>query len=168
MRSRETWEDLEDFPGYAVSTHGRVMNKSTEMIKVASENQQGILSVNLIRDHIQNRRSVALLVAGTFLPVPANPRFDTPIHLDGNRFNCRADNLDWRPLWFARKYHSQFHEPVRDDWRGVVEIVETGEVFDDVRACSTKYGLLEKEIINSAHTSTPVFPHMYTFRLVSH
>lgn len=165
-RERESWVDLEDYPGYVISNLGRVMNKSTEIIKTPTENQQGIISVNLIRDHIQCRRSVALLVANTFLPAPNNPRFDTPIHLDGDRFNCRADNLAWRPLWFARQYHTQLREPVNPEWRGVVELIETGEVFDDIRQCSTTYGLLEKDIIHSAHTNTPVFPAMHTFRLV--
>lgn len=166
MVDSETWVDLEDFPGYAVSTHGRVMNKSTELIKVATENQQGIISVNLVRDRIQCRRSVALLVASTFLPAPVNARFDTPIHLDGDRFHCSVNNLSWRPLWFARQYHTQLRHPVQPEWRGIVEIVETGEVFENLRECSTRYGLLEKDIIHSAHTQTPVFPTMHSFRLV--
>lgn len=166
MTNKEAWVDLDDFPGYAVSTHGRVMNKSTELIKIATENQQGIVSVNLVRDHIQCRRSVAVLVANTFLPDHMNHRFDTPIHLDGDRLNCAVSNLAWRPLWFARQYHTQLRSPVQEEWRGTIELMDTGEVFEDIRECSTKYGLLEKEIILSAHTQTPVFPTMHSFRLV--
>lgn len=166
MMDSELWEDLEEFPGYAVSTHGRVMNTSTEIVKTPSENQQGIVSVNLIRDHIQCRRSVAVLVATTFLPPPHTRRFDTPIHLDGDRFNCHISNLAWRPLWFARRYHAQLKLPVRSEWHGVVQIIDTGEVFENIRDCSTKYGLLEQEIILSAHTNITVFPTMHRFRLV--
>lgn len=163
----ETWVDLDDFPGYAVSDLGRVINKSTEMLKTPTDNQQGVFSVNLVRDHKQHRRSVALLVANIFVPQHHNERFDTPMHLDGDRRNCAASNLVWRPLWFVRKYHAQMKSPPRAEWRGVVELIETGEVFDDIRACSSKYGLLEKEIIHSAHNQTPVFSDfMCTFRVI--
>ena len=167
MSDRETWVDLDDYPGYAVSSWGRIMNTVTELVKAPSVNREGIASVNLIRDNRQCRRSVARLVAGAFLEAPPKPSFDTPINLDGDRLNNHADNLMWRPLWFARQYHTQLKSPVNPEWVGTVELVQTGEIFEDVRECSTKYGLLEKEIILSALTQNVVFPTYYEFRLVS-
>jgi len=164
--SREEWVPIEEFPGYAVSNLGRVMNISTDLIKVPTPNQQGIASVNLVQDGTQNRRSVAVLVANTFLPPPPRETFDTPINLDGNRMNNRADNLEWRPRWFAIKYHMQLKKPIPYGFDGVLELIDTGEVFADIRDCSTKYGLLENEIIMASHNRTPVFPTWHTFQLV--
>lgn len=166
MEVAEEWVVLEDFPRYAVSNHGRVMNTETENIKMPTLNQQGIPSVNLIQDRVQNRLSVAVLVAHVFLPPPDNTTFDTPINLDGDRENNRVDNLAWRPRWFARRYHSQLKAPVEFGFKGGIEVLETGETFDDIRECAIKYGLLEKEIILGAHNSVPVFPTWYTFRII--
>lgn len=162
---KESWADIDGFPGYLVSNHGRVMNYNYERIKVASPNQQGIPSVNLIKDAKQNRRSVAVLVAKAFLPPPPRSAFDTPINLDGDRSNNAVDNLAWRPRWFAVKYHAQFKMDPPFNYRGGVYCTTTDEWFDTLRDAAMKYGLLEKEIFLSAHNRTLVFPTWYEFRL---
>lgn len=164
--SREQWVPIDEFPGYAVSSYGRVMNIATDLIKVPTPNQQGIANVNLVQNGKQNRRGVALLVAKAFLPTPIRETFDTPINLDGDRLNNCVDNLEWRPRWFAIKYHMQLKRPIAYGFDGVLELIETGEIFDCIRDCSTKYGLLESEIILSSHNRVPVFPTWQTFQLV--
>lgn len=162
---RERWVQIEDFPKYLVSDHGRVMNQDTETIKIPSANQQGIPNVNLSRMGLQCRRSVALLVANAFLDPPIRESFDTPINLDGDRFNNHVDNLMWRPLWFARRYHTQFRRPPAFGYTGKIELIDTEEVFDNVRQAAMKYGLLEKEIVLGAHNKTPVFPMWFFFQM---
>jgi hypothetical protein len=163
----EHWQDLEDFPGYAVSSYGRVQNTLNGHIKIPTRNQMGIPSVNLIKDRVQYRRSVARLVARAFLPAPSRETFDTPINLDGDRTNNHVDNLMWRPRWFAVKYHAQLRDPELSPafgYSGAVEVVDTGERFVSARDCATKYGLLEREIVLSAMNNVPVFPTWQTFR----
>lgn len=162
----ETWADIEGFPGYAVSNHGRVMTKSTELIKTPTPNQQGIPSVLLMLDHVQHRRTVSRLVAEHFVP-RRQPHFDTPINMDGDRNNNHWENLDWRPRWFAAKYHAQFKNPLPYGFNAGVFCVQDGKKFEDAYSAAAHYGVLIKEIIASAHTQQPVFPSWQVFGVLS-
>lgn len=164
---RETWRDIPDFPGYAVSHEGRVLNENRDHLMTPMVNQQGVVYVGMYAGGRQHRRGVALLVANAFLPPPDDPEhFDTPINLDGDRFNNHVDNLAWRPRWFAIQYHQQLKRPVIYGFNGAIEVLETGEVFNHIRELSTKYGLLEKEAIYAATNHTPIFPTWHTLQLV--
>ena len=143
------------------------MNITNDMLKTPTSNQQGVVSINFSRDRIQFRRSLTLLVAQTFLPKPERETFDTPINLDGNRFNNNVNNLMWRPRWFAIKYHAQLKKPTPFGFTGEIDLIETDERFKSVRECATKYGLLEKEVILAAHNNKPVFPIWFNFHIVN-
>lgn len=162
----EEWRDIEEFPGYAVSDEGRILNDHFNRLMTQNANQQGIMFVGLMRDGRQYKRSVALLVAEAFLAPPPREDFDTPINLDGDRSNNFATNLEWRPRWFAIKYHAQFNVETPFGFKQAVEILQTGEIFDNVRDCVTKYGLLEKEVILAAHNRTAVFPTWQEVQIV--
>ena len=162
---KEKWVVIDEFPEYAVSDCGRVINTSSDILKTPTSNQQGIASINFSRDRIQCRRSLTLLVAQTFLPDPERESFDTPINLDGDRFNNNVNNLMWRPRWFAVKYHAQLKKPTPFGFTGGIDLVETEEHFNNVRECAVKYGLLEKEIILAAHNRKPVFPIWCNFSI---
>jgi NUMOD4 motif len=162
----ESWVEIEEFPGYAVSNHGRVMNTHTELIKTPSSNQQGIPSVLFTKGGQQFRRALPLLVANYFVPRRAS-HFDTPINIDGDRNNNHWENLDWRPRWFAHNYHAQFHKPAPYGFKAPVYCVETGDNFADVFHAARAYGVLVKEIIISTHTQSPVFPTWQTFGVLT-
>jgi hypothetical protein len=167
---QETWRPLDEFPNYAVSTFGRVINTSTDLIKRGTCNQAGILVVNLRAENRQHIRSVAVLVVNAFMDDPRRPpHFDTPIHLDGNKRNCRVDNLQWRPRWFARKYHQQFSDYERKFRFGIkrpVRNVETGEEFPTSWEAAIKYGLLDFDIMMSVANRTYVFPLYQRFEVI--
>jgi len=141
---------VEGFPGYSVDVYGDVRNGYSRRVLTRSVNQQGVASVALVveRGSAQCRRSIALLVANAFL---ADSKYDcvyasdtpTPIHLDGDRMNCRVDNLMWRPRWFARQYHKERAVDPFPNWGRPFELLETGEVFAHPRECAVAYGLLE-------------------------
>jgi hypothetical protein len=161
---REVWQEIEDFPGYAVSDQGRVLNEDTGNVLKCSPVRFGTPTVGLFRDGVQYRRSVSRLVAVAWLPVPDKEYFNTPTHLDGNRQNCCADNLAWRPRWFAIAYHQERNENRFNDWKTDFILVETGEVFQHPRDCATKYGMLQKDIFMSLIRGNDVFPQWFTFR----
>lgn len=163
---QEQWADIDEFPGYAVSSFGRVMHIRSRQIKKPTPNQQGIPSVIFYKDKTRYRRSVSILVATYFLPRPERISFDTPINLDGDRFNNHVDNLEWRPRWFAQKYHSQFKRNDAAGFDAAIELIQTGEIFEDVRDCASKYGLLEAEIVVAANNRIPVFPTWQEFQIV--
>lgn len=163
----ELWQELVDYPGYAVSSHGRIINTQTDLIKNPAVNAQGVLMVNFSHKQQQSVRSVALLVARTFLGQPPRPNFDTPICLDGNRHNCNVENLAWRPRWFAVKYNRQFDPWQRENRYGTKEPIvdmDSGEQFMTSWDAAVKYGLLDVEIFLAITNNSYVFPTMQRFK----
>src|SRR4051794_2006535 len=137
----EIWREIPDFPGYSVSNMGRVRNDDTRRIMALSRNQYGILYVGLTYGREQFKRSVAVLVADHFLPTFESDAFDTPIHLNGDRSDCRAENLMWRPRDFAIRFHKQFRND-RILVKKTIEDLKTGERFRNSMAVAQRFGLL--------------------------
>lgn len=127
------------------------------------KNQRGIISVGLNRNGVQRKRTVSRLVAIAFLPEPQDSNFNTPIHLDGDRSNNRADNLMWRPRWFAIEYQQQFE---REEDETPVKEVDSGLRFNSVREAAINYGLLDYLIFMSAVNNTRIRLTNQRFRLV--
>jgi len=160
----EDWFEIDFFPGYSVSHTGLVRNdRSPDHYLTRLANQSGVAYVGLSRDGKQHNRSVALLVAESFLPRHEYPAFDTPIHLDGDRTNNHVQNLMWRPRWFAVTYHQQFFT----DQRGIhpsIQEIDTGEKFKSSWDAVVKYGLWHKEIVRSTIDGRTVWPTHQRFR----
>lgn len=161
----ERWKPIPRFPGYSVSSEGRIRNDNTERILVPNENQSGLLFIGLMRNGKQFHRSIPKLVATSFVPHKFGP-FDTPINLDGNRRNNRAENLVWRPRWFAVFYHQQFRHPYENPIERPIQNMDTGEVFPDSFSAAVHYGLLEKELVLSILNRTPAWPIYQKFIVV--
>jgi len=129
------------------------------------QNQYGVLHVGLWRDDKQHHRSVPLLVAKAFIEKPY-PQFDTPINLNGDRTDCRVENLAWRPRWFAVKYNQQFllgrdpliHVRIRN--------TKTGEIHENSWECAIKHGLLEQDLVMSIFNNTYVWPLYVQFKTI--
>lgn len=160
----EEWRELREFSRYDVSTRGRVRDALTGRIMTQAQNQQGFVMVSL-QDGVGKRtRSVAVLVVDEF--IPPRVHFNSLIHLDGDRSNCRLENLERRPRWFAIKYHRQFEDPVFIRSTPKLVNVVTGEEFDDFVEPATKYGLHYKDIVLSAMNRelTPFTPQEFAWR----
>ncbi len=147
----EEFRELPDFPGYSINDQGHVYKDATGRQLSWAINQAGIPSVAFgVNEGPDLRRSVALLVAQTFLESPKRAADNTPIHLNGDRTDCRASNLMWRPRWFAVAYHKQFTDKYQYDPATLdvpVKIVDTGELFDRAIDVCMKYGVLAKDIV---------------------
>jgi hypothetical protein len=90
----EVWVKVEGIP-YEASTHGRVRSmSSTPRILRPKYGATGSCVVRLcVKGYGISLRSVPKLIADTFVPNPNNlPRLRFK---DGNKDNCRADNLEW-------------------------------------------------------------------------
>lgn len=161
----ERWKPIKHFPLYSVSDEGQIRNDHTGRLLSLHENQYGLVCVGLFEDGKQHQRSVPLLVAHAFIPHPRGP-FDTPINLDGNRWNNRADNLLWRPRWFAVRYNQQFRIPYAHHIEAPIEDMKTGEVSSDSFTCAIRYGLLEKDIVQSILNRTVTWPTYQEFRVI--
>lgn len=153
------------FPGYSVSDRGNVRNDETGRFMTRLVNQRGVVHVGLTKNRIQYKRALSILVAEAFVPRQSFS-FDTPIHLDGDRWNNHADNLLWRPRWFAIKYTLQFQQDA-PCFNRPVELIETGDVFKSSWEAATTLGLLDREIAMSIMTQTYVWPIYKRFRLAA-
>lgn len=157
----EKWKTIEEFPLYEVSNFGRVANKNTDVIIQPSTTMQGGVKVGLYLDKKQYTRSLKVLVAEAFVDRP-HEMFDTPMLLDGNQLNCSADNIVWRPRWFAWNYRRQFvYIPEIYTIGPVVELDEEGIIltaYTDVVEVGVLNGLLFTDVWRVIHTRQPIFP----------
>lgn len=161
----EEWKRIPGFPDYKVSNLGRIRAEKSGRILVQSETQFGLVRVGMMQDGVQRHRSLPKIVARAFVS-RSTEVFDTPINMDGDRWNNAAENLTWRPRWFAIKYHQQFkhspyhyiNQPLRDR--------KTGEVSENSFECAKRYGLLESDLCVSIWNYTPTWPTYQTFDIL--
>ena len=163
---QEEWRTIPAFPSYSVSNLGRIRLDRLDRILHPSRNQHGHLKVNLVKDGATYTRHVNQLVGKAFNGEPTRHDFISIIHLDGDKTNCEASNLDWRPRYFAIKYHMQFENPNFRKARMGVENTKTGEQFKTIQEAVMHYGLLFTDILAAIHTRTYVWPTYHEFRVL--
>lgn len=150
----DEWRDIDEFPDWAIDAEGNVLNNWTSNIISQRLNKQNLLMVNIhIRGKIHTRM-VALLVARAFLEPPPNASYNSIIHLNGDRSDCRAMNLMWRPRWYALQYHKMFEE---EPIRVAVLIPHIDKVFHSLREFCTTYGVIEKKTYIQMINGEPCF-----------
>ena len=159
------WVVIESFPKYSVNRLGQVRRDSFDRLVKPQANQTNSVYVPLMRDGKLYQRSLALIVARAFLPEPVEP-FDTPINLDGDRWNCKVENLMWRPRWFAIRYHHQFKEPYEKPIKAPLRARDEKEVFPDSLSAACRYGLLERDVVMSIEHNTYAWPTYQIFERV--
>jgi hypothetical protein len=162
----EEWRTIPAFPNYSVSNTGHVRLDRLNRTLHPSKNQQGHLKVNLVKNGNAYTRHVNHLIAKAYLSEPTRRDFTSVIHLDGNKANCAAENLAWRPRYFAIKYHLQFDAGYYKNTVMAIENTKTGEKFKSIQDAVTHYGLLFNDIIASIHTRTYVWPTYQEFRVI--
>lgn len=139
-----------------------IKNRATGRPVGSRQNRQGFVMANLMtEDGRKVTRSVALLVADAYLNAPRNENYNSVIHLDGDKGNCEATNLMWRPRWYAVRYHRMFSEDVIPV---SVYIEETREEFGTLRDLCMKYGLEEKYTYLDMRNGHRCFHYNYRIR----
>ena len=101
----EEWRDIDDFPGYQVSSEGRVRSLTREVafgcrtrqipdkILTPLINRYGYYQVCLYKDGIAKRHSIHRLVGSAFIPNPDNkPTID---HINRIKTDNSVSNLRW-------------------------------------------------------------------------
>lgn len=95
--SEEKWKDIEEAPNYEVSNQGRVRNKKTKRIlNPGAYGATGYKQVNIAipsEGNKQRKRYIHRLVAIAFVPNPDGKR--EVDHINGDKTDNRADNLEW-------------------------------------------------------------------------
>lgn len=152
------------FPKYVVSPEGHIKNREKNRVMHVRQNGQGFAMTNLMGDdNVRRTKSVALLVAQAYLGKPKNEHYNTVIHLDGDKSNCEASNLMWRPRWYAILYHRMFQAQPKDS---SVYVEETGEEFGTLRELCVKYGLYEQHTFTDILNGDRCFHYNYLIRFI--
>lgn len=150
----EIWEYIEDFPNYAISNYGRVINGTTDKLVKPSLTKHGSLKISLFNDFGRMTRSLTVLVANAFVE-GRTEEFNTPIHLDMDQRNVCAYNLMWRPRHFAWVFTHQDREPEEDRntryERGPIIDIDSGDLYTNVYHVSKVNGLIWWHVYVSLH-----------------
>lgn len=165
VQMTQQWAELEEFPDYAVSDLGEIGNMKTGLIRKVSINQQGNVKVSIYRGKELYTRSVAVMVAEAFVE-GRSEFFNTPIHLDGDKTNCRADNLMWRPRWFAVNYHRQFYEEAFFEHILWIQELTTGREYPSVHEACIDLGLYYNDVYRSYIHETQIPLTRHEFRVL--
>lgn len=94
----EEWRPVEEFAkyGFEVSNMGRIRHAIGGSVHLLhpNPNENGYLKVNLYVGRNCNTRRFHILVAKAFVE-RERPEQTCVNHIDGDKTNCRADNLEW-------------------------------------------------------------------------
>lgn len=161
----ETSRVIYGFPNYEITITGRVFNIKSGREMALSPTENGDLTVGLTRDGRQHRYSVKCLVARAFVE-GESILFDTPIQLDGDKYNLNASNIQWRPRWFAWKYTWQFTKPHNWYFFGPIVDIDTMIEYRDYIIVAKTFGLLCSNIMESIYNDRLVFPTHQRFAYI--
>ena len=146
----EQWRQIEDFPSYEVSDHGRVRRGDSGRLIGIFDNGHGVLQVVIRRDNRSHARAVHKLVAEGFLDPPPDGDY-VPMFRDDNRCNLAADNLEWKTRSFAIQWTLQGKRTVPRDNRRVLHL-RSGVVYDNALECAKDLRGLEDLVILTAQS----------------
>ena len=86
---------INGYDGYTITADGKIISSKTGQKRVLKprKNERGYLYVNLCKEGTYKTHKVHILVAKAFVP---NPQGLTQVnHIDGNKENNNAKNLEW-------------------------------------------------------------------------
>jgi hypothetical protein len=160
------WRPIETFDNYSVSDSGSVRNDRFGREMKLLTNQSGNSYVGLWRNNKAYNRGVAQLVAQAFMDLDPQGIFNTPINLNGDRFDNSLYNLALRPRWFALKYTQQFQIEQPTDYFPIEEEI-TQQRFHNPWQAATTFGLIRIDILIAIRNRLEVWPTRQRFRLAS-
>lgn len=160
-RSTEQWEVIQDFPRYSVSTLGRVKNNTSGVVLSQRKAANGYQRVNLRKGDRKYERPTVIhvhrLVASAF--VDGYREGYQVNHIDGNKDNNCADNLEWvsgsENIIHARKnglYSAESVDNLRrrgndPDTRAKIKAAQNTEQYrKKMRACNAANGITKPVI----------------------
>lgn len=167
--TEELWEPITGFRTYSVSNLGNVKNNQTKRLLSTSLNNYGQVKISLWSDETGQRHTklVCTLVAEAFVYDRPDPRCNTPVILDNKLTNVRADNIVWRPRWFAWKYLHQFKTPIHRYYYTVPILnIQEDVMYESVVQCGKTEGLIFDDIWESTYKAIEVYPHLSVYQVV--
>lgn len=136
----EQWASIDRCPKYSVSNYGRVKNNRNDFILKPRPDRKGYLRVSISNNYgVVTEQLIHRLVAEAFCPGEKDG-LDVN-HIDGNKSNNSADNLEWctRSYNLKHGYRIGLRSSPQNRCKAV-RIIETGETFPSVRECARSLG----------------------------
>lgn len=140
LKVLEQYCRLKDYPNYAVSNYGKVLNIKTQRFLKLSQNRDGYLQVSLYKGACR----VHALVANAFLP-HSDPNHVID-HIDRNRTNNMVTNLRWVTPTENRFNRSKTERQCSSHYVGVVKKGKRWVAQIVVDSKSTHIGCYETEL----------------------
>lgn len=139
----EVWKDVPGFEGaYQISNHGRVRSiprRGTRLkeIRTISYTRDGYARIRLIFKEKDVTVRIHRLVAEAFIPKVEGK--DTVNHIDGNKLNNHAENLEWadRSEQMFHAYSNDLKKPMCGETNGNAKL--TAEQVEAIRKEYVRY-----------------------------
>ena len=134
----EIWKDIPGFPGYKISSYGRVESYIDNHGEIGEVGhllkpllRKGYYYVDLYdRKHERYKRSIHRLVGEAFLKKKSQS--DVINHINGNKLDNRSVNLEWIP----QSLNSSLAAKDGLYRTRKIRIVELDETFNSIRECA--------------------------------
>ena len=156
------WKPVSEYPGYSVSNQGDVRNNHTDRILKKDTVRNGYQLVTLCDNTGHHHKSVHRLVAKEFVNKPLG--CDLVNHIDGDKTNNRADNLEWctQSENMKHAYRTGLQKPIRsqierslarsaEKRKRPVRNIETGICYPSIKECAEAEGIAHSAV--SFHVS---------------
>lgn len=119
------WKKIADAKGYEASNHGNIRNAKTLRLLKQHVGNDGYLRIQIAG----KTRLVHRIIADTFLLKPVGKEFVN--HIDGNKLNCRADNLEWvtRSENMQHAYNHGLKKPLSREVNGNARLTEEAVAY---------------------------------------
>lgn len=122
----EQWKFIYGYPHLIVSNTGKVRSLLYDRELIPQRTNRGYLRVALCKGKATKYVSVHRIVAEAFIPNPNG--YDTVDHIDGNKLNNNADNLQW----ISRADNIRKAGDARYKGAKPIICVETGKVYPSI------------------------------------
>ena len=123
----EEWKPIRGYAPYEVSNMGRIRRDGHVLATGTGKN--GYLLVTLCLGGKQKNKSVHRLVAEAFVPNPSG--FPCVNHLDEDKMNNRADNLEWCTVKYNTNYGTCIARRARVCSKPVLQLDEDGNILKE-------------------------------------
>lgn len=151
------WRTITEYPGYSVNNHGEVRNNQTNRVLKNQTLNNGYQTVTLCDANGHHPKSVHRLVAKEFVDNPR--RCELINHIDGNKSNNNADNLEWctQSENMKHAYRTGLQKPIRSQIeyslaraavkrKRPVRNIETGVCYPSIKECAEAEGVVHSAV----------------------